>query len=149
MKFKFVQTRTVRYSVVIEAPDMNAADDAVHHHEEWWEERVEESDPPWREDCPEDANPDVYVVAGRILPACEYLDPIKSIPDCNGTHFSVGARVMYQRGSWEGAPWFPGTVKFLNYDYDDSYALVEDDDKTIKYAKNGTWLKGVHVRVIP
>jgi hypothetical protein len=32
MKFKFVQTRLVRYSVVIDAPDMDTAYDKVFHH---------------------------------------------------------------------------------------------------------------------
>ena len=35
MRFKYVQTRQVRYVVIIEAPDMNMADDIIHLHEEW------------------------------------------------------------------------------------------------------------------
>ena len=63
MKFKFVQTRQVRYVVIIEAPNMDMADDFVHLHEEWWEERTEECDPPWREECDQNVPPDLVVLA--------------------------------------------------------------------------------------
>ena len=62
MKFKFVQTRQVRYVVIIEAPDMNMADDFVHLHEEWQEERTEECDPPWREPCDQNEAPDLVIL---------------------------------------------------------------------------------------
>ena len=123
MKFKFVQTRQVRYSVVIEAPNMDMADDFVHLHEEWQEERTEECDPPWREECPEDAQPDVYILGGRVLAASEYLRPPKSIPDHEGVQVKVGAKIEYQHG---GPAWMPGTVAFLLSDYYDTYALIGD-----------------------
>ena len=150
MKFKFVQTRQVRYSVVIEAPDMDTAYDKVFLHEEWQEDGVEESDPPWSEDCPEDADPDLYIVGGYAIPAYNYLPPERMplMHDCEGVPVTLGARVMYQRGTFAGAPWFPGTVTYL-YAEDGSgtLALVEDDDKTIKFLKHGTWVGSERIKV--
>jgi hypothetical protein len=150
MKFKFVQTRLVRYSVVIDSPDMDTAYDKVFHHEEWCEEGVEEEDPPWSEECPEDADPDVYIVGGWVLDPSEYGDPPKSAYDCEGNFYQTGARVMYQRGTWDGAPWFPGTVTFMYRDplnWDNLSVLIEDDDKTIKFLKHGTWVDSKHIKV--
>lgn len=63
MKFKYVQTRVVRYVVVIEAPNVDIADDKVHLHESWVEDEVESEDPPWREDCDQDEVPDLTITA--------------------------------------------------------------------------------------
>jgi len=148
MKFKYVQTRLVRYTVVIEAPDMDIADDKIHQHEEWSEDGVEEEDLPWREDCPDDADPDIYIVGGHAIPAYTYLRRELTPPlhDCEGTPVTVGARVMYQRGTWDGAPWFPGTVTFLHDEYGSgTLALVEDDDKGIN--KYGMWVGSQRIKV--
>ena len=151
MKFKYVQTRLVRYTVVIEAPDMDTADDKVLLHEEWQEDGVEESDPPWSEDCPEDALPDLYIVGGYAIPAYNYLRPELTPPmlDCNGATVTVGARVKYQRGTFAGAPWFPGTVTYLYGERDcPTHALVEDDDKDIKFLKSGTWVGSARIALL-
>jgi len=151
VKFKFVQTRLVRYTVVIEAPDMDTADDKIYQHEHWNEEGVEEEDPPWREDCPEDAEPDLYIVGGRVIPAYRHLRPKMTPPmhDCNGATVTVGARVKYQRGTFAGAPWFPGTVAYLYGEYDcPTHALVEDDDKDIKFLKSGTWVGSARIALL-
>jgi hypothetical protein len=151
MKFKYVQTRQVRYVVIIEAPDMNIADDIIHLHEEWQEERTEECDPPWREECPENAHPDIYIVGGRVIPAYRYLRPELTSPmhDCEGKLVTVGARVLHQRGTFVGAPWFPGTVTYLHNEDDEPIrALVQDDDKDIKYLKYGTWIESARLRVM-
>jgi hypothetical protein len=148
MKFKFVQTRLVRYTVVIEAPDADVAYDKVFQHEEWNEDGVEEEDPPWSEKCPEDAIPDLYVVGGHVLLPSDYLDPIKSVPDRDGKPVVVGARVKYQRGTFKGARWFPGTVTFLHSASDGSYALVEDDEKDIKHLKHGTWVGSSRIALL-
>ena len=150
MKFKYVQTRLVRYTVIIEAPDMDIADDKIFQHEEWQEDGVEEEDPPWREKCPEDALPDLYIVGGYVIPAYDYLRPELTPPmhDCEGALVTVGARVMYQRGVWNGAPWHPGTVTFLHDEHGTgTRALVEDDDKDNKYPKYGSWVDSQHVKV--
>ncbi len=150
MKFKYVQTRLVRYTVIIEAPDMDIADDKIFQHEEWQEDGVEEEDLPWREECPEDAEPDVYIVGGHAIPADTYLrsDLTPPMNDCEGKPVTVGARVMYQRGVWDGAPWFPGTVTYLHDEYGSgTRALVEDDDKERKHDKYGTWIPSQHVKV--
>lgn len=135
MKFKYVQTRLVRYTVVIEADSVDEADDQVFNHEEWNEEGVEESDPPWRENCPEDTEPDVYIVHGYIIPFWEYLNPAKEgMVGCDGSAISVGSRVMYKRGKWDGAPWFPATVTYL-YDVGRGRgldALVQEDNLSKK-----------------
>jgi hypothetical protein len=79
MKFKYVQTRQVRYVVIIEAPDMNMADDFVHLHEEWQEERTEECDPPWREPCDQNAPPDLVILKdGTMLTRWDLPDPEKT-----------------------------------------------------------------------
>jgi hypothetical protein len=151
LKFKFVQTRLVRYSVVIEAPDMGTAYDKVFLHEEWQEDGVEESDPPWSEDCPEDALPDLYIVGGYAIPAYNYLRPELTPPmlDCNGATVTVGARVKYQRGTFAGAPWFPGTVTYLYGERDcPTHALVEDDDKDIESLKSGTWVGSARIALL-
>ena len=68
MRFKYVQTRQVRYVCVVEAPSMNMADDIIHLHEEWQEERTEECDPPWREPCDPNEPPDLVITEdGRML----------------------------------------------------------------------------------
>jgi hypothetical protein len=70
MKFKYAQTRVVRYVVIVEAPDMNMADDFVHLHEEWQEDRTEECDPPWREECDPNEPPDLVILKdGTMLTA--------------------------------------------------------------------------------
>ena len=150
VKLKYVQTRTVRYVVVIEAPDMDIADDLIHYQEEWMEDRTEECDPAWREACPEDALPDIYIVGGRVISAYRYLRPELTPPmhDCVGRLVTVGARVLHQRGTFTGAPWFPGTVVYLyNEGSAPTLALVEDDNKDIKYLKYGTWLPSERIRL--
>ena len=70
MKFKYVQTRVVRYVVIVEAPDMNIADDFMYLHESWVEDRVESEDPPWREDCDPNEIPDLTITKdGTMLTA--------------------------------------------------------------------------------
>lgn len=74
MKFKYVQTRVVRYVVVIEAEDMNVADDFVLLHEEWQEDGIESSDPPWREACDPNEAPDLVIAKdGTMLTAWDVL----------------------------------------------------------------------------
>jgi hypothetical protein len=151
MKFKYVQTRLVRYTVVIEAPDMDTADDKVLLHEEWCEDGVEEEDPPWREECPEDALPDLFIVGGYAIPTYNYLRPELTPPmlDCEGRLVTAGARVKYQRGTFAGAPWFPGTVTYLYAEYDcPTHALVEDDDKDIKSLKHGSWVGSARLALL-
>lgn len=147
MKFKYAQNRVVRYVVVIDAESRDAADEQLYNQDEWREEAVEECDPPWYEDCPEGEDPDVYVVHGRVMFPDEYANPKTSgMFDCDGKQISVGSRVAYSRGAWNGAPWFPGTVIYL---YGGGYkeellALVEDDEKRIKPA----WLPSARLRLL-
>ena len=72
MKFKYAQTRVVRYVVVVEAPNMDIADDFMLLHDEWQEDRVESYDPPWREDCNQDEVPDLTITAeGEMISSWE------------------------------------------------------------------------------
>lgn len=72
MKFRYVQTRVVRYVVVIEAPSMDMADDFVLLHDEWEEAGIESEDPPWRENCDQDEVPDLTITAeGEMIPLWE------------------------------------------------------------------------------
>lgn len=147
MKFKYAQNRVVRYVVVIDAESRDAADEQLYNQDEWREEAVEECDPPWYEDCPENEDPDVHVVHGRVVFPREHANPKTSgMLDCDGKMISVGSRVTYQRGSWNGAPWFPGTVMYL---YGGGYgeelrAFVEDDEKHIQPA----WLPSARLRLL-
>lgn len=147
MKFKFVQTRLMRYTVVIEADCYENAYDQVFNHEEWEEDGIESDDPPWHEDCPEDADPDVYVLHGYVIPAWEYLNPVtEGMVGCDGSPISVGSRVMCKRGGWDGAPWYPATVTFL---YDAGMgrgldALVQEDDPS----KKPEWVCGSSIRIM-
>jgi len=147
VKFKYAQNRVVRYVVVIDAESRAAADEQLHNQDEWREEEVEECDPPWYEDCPEDEDSDVYVVHGRVLFPHEHANPKASgMLDYAGKMISVGSRFAYSRGSWKGAPWFPGTVIYL---YGGGYeeelrALVEDDETHIK----PTWIPSARLRVL-
>ena len=61
MKFKYAQTRVVRYVVIVEAPDMDMADDFMLLHDEWQEDKVESYDPPWREECDPNETPDLTI----------------------------------------------------------------------------------------
>ena len=69
MKLKYVTRKVIRYVVVFEADNVDEADDQRFNHEEWREEEVEEEDPPWREDCPEDEEADVFIIHGQAYPA--------------------------------------------------------------------------------
>ena len=147
MKFKFAQTRLVRYSVVIEADSYEDAYDQVFNHEEWCREGVEEEDPPWQEDCPEDALPDLFIVGGYTIPAWEYLKPVKEdMVGCDGSAISVGSRVMCKRAGWNGAPWYPATVTYL-YDAGRGRgldALVQEDDPS----KKPEWVWSGSIRIM-
>jgi hypothetical protein len=67
--------------------------------------------------------------------------------DSEGTLVTVGARVLYQRGFFGGAPWFPGTVTYLyNEDRAPTQALVQDDQKGIN--KYGAWVESARMKVI-
>ena len=147
MKFKYAQNRVVRYVVVIDAESRAAADEQLYNQDEWREEAVEECDPPWYEDCPENEDPDIYVVHGRVVFPREHAKPKTSgMRDCDGKQISIGSRVAYSRGAWDGAPWFPGTVMYLyggNYG-EELRALVEDDDKRIKAA----WIPSARLRLL-
>ena len=61
MKFKYVQTRVVRYVVIVEAPNVDIADDKMYLHESWVEDGTESEDPPWREDCDQNEPPDLII----------------------------------------------------------------------------------------
>jgi hypothetical protein len=137
MKFKYVQTRTVRYSVIIEAPNVDIADDLIFQHEEWNEDCIEECDPPWREECPEDAVPAVYIVAGRILTGYDFRHPPASIPDLDAKPVTVGAEVEYQS---IGPRWRVGTITFLYRDLDGVLALVKEGDQE-------TWVTTPYIKV--
>ena len=70
MRFKYVQTRVVRYVVVVEAESMDMADDFMLLHDEWQEDKVEAYDPPWREDCDPNEPPDLVITKdGTMLTA--------------------------------------------------------------------------------
>jgi hypothetical protein len=70
MRFKYVQTRVVRYVVVVEAESMDMADDFMLLHDEWQEDKVEAYDPPWREDCDPNEAPDLVITKdGTMLTA--------------------------------------------------------------------------------
>ena len=70
MRFKYVQTRVVRYVCVVEAPSMDMGDDFMLLHDEWQEDKVESYDPPWREDCDPNEPPDLYITEdGEMISA--------------------------------------------------------------------------------